>query len=199
MKTNAQRQARLFYIVGASGSGKDSIMHRYREIAVDEDFPIVPAHRSITRANTNDEGSVHLSESEFCWRERNGLFSMSWRANGLCYGIGMEVEHWLAAGFSVLVNGSRAYLPEAKSIFGDRLHSILIDVPAELLLRRLQDRGRESAPAIEKRLERHQALSDNMRCDSVISNQSKIETAVDALKDVIDMATLQSNQNKQKY
>ena len=39
---------------------------------------------------------------------------MHWQANGLQYGIPVQVNEWLSSGRHVLVNGSRGYLPEAR-------------------------------------------------------------------------------------
>lgn len=65
---------------------------------------------------------------------------MHWRANGLDYGIPRQVDQWLAAGRAVLVNGSRAYLPEARQRYPDLL-AVLVEVKPEVLRQRLLARG----------------------------------------------------------
>ena len=188
MNLSEQLETKIFFIVGASGSGKDSLIRGFRELLHEEykeEAPIVTAHRYITRENTSDEGSVYLSESEFLLRERNNFFSMSWQANDLRYGIGTEIHQWLNSGYSVLVNGSRAYLPKAKEKYGDLLHSILVDVPEQLLRERLRTRARESVEAIESRIERHRDLKRTISCDSEVSNEHSIEKAAEQLKDIL--------------
>jgi ribose 1,5-bisphosphokinase len=104
----------LFYIIGPSGSGKDSLM-RYSRDRLDGTDGVVFTHRYITRpVEPQGENHVALSEGEFKARAAAGLFALHWRSHGLHYGIGCELDHWLAAGLKVVVNGSRGYLPEAR-------------------------------------------------------------------------------------
>jgi ribose 1,5-bisphosphokinase len=72
------------------------------------------AHRYITRsAAEGGANQVELSEAEFALRKRLGLFVMDWEMSGHRYGIGTELNYWLAAGLSVVVNGSHAHLEHA--------------------------------------------------------------------------------------
>jgi len=186
MSTSETKKNKLFYVVGASGSGKDSILNCFRTRSNDDvASPVLIAHRYITREGSNNEDSIYLSEQEFALREKSGLFSMSWQANGLHYGIGKEVEHWLSEGFSVLVNGSRAYLPQAETRFGGRLHSILVSVPEEELRNRLFQRSRENEAEIEQRLLRHRTFADSVCCDSELSNMDSIDSVVDTLESIM--------------
>lgn len=144
--------AKLFYVLGASGAGKDSLIEAARERFCDR---LMVAHRYITRpASAGSENHVALTDAEFDLRTRQALFSMHWRANGLRYGVGREVETWLASGMDVMVNGSRAYLPFAKGLFGDQLEVVWISVSPDALRERLEARGRESMEEIAQRLER---------------------------------------------
>ncbi|MCK9989910.1 MAG: phosphonate metabolism protein/1,5-bisphosphokinase (PRPP-forming) PhnN [Rugosibacter sp.] len=141
----------LLYVIGASGSGKDSLMHAARETLAG-DPNVVFAHRYITRpANAGGENHVALSETEFAARLARNLFAMHWHSHGLHYGLGLEINHWLAKGLTVVVNGSREYLNEASEKYSE-LKPVLIDVSTEVLRERLQLRGRESATSIETRL-----------------------------------------------
>lgn len=109
-----------------------------------------------------------------------GAFAMHWRANGLDYGIPRQVDQWLAAGRAVLVNGSRAYLPEARQRYPDLL-AVLVEVKPEVLRQRLLARGRETAEEVEQRLARSarlQAAADPSV--HVLDNSSTLEAAVAA-------------------
>ncbi len=68
--------------------------------------------------------------------------------------MGIEIDLWLHAGFDVLVNGSRAHLPQARSRYEAALLPVCLEVSPEILRSRLQNRGRESAKEIDQRLER---------------------------------------------
>ncbi|MDP2431931.1 MAG: phosphonate metabolism protein/1,5-bisphosphokinase (PRPP-forming) PhnN [Pseudomonadota bacterium] len=149
----------LLYVIGASGSGKDSLMQIARE-ALAGDADVVFAHRYITRpSHAGGENHVALSEAEFEARLARNLFAMHWRSHGLRYGLGCELNHWLAKGLTVVVNGSREYLDEASKKY-DELKPVLIEVSTEVLRERLQSRGRESSSDIEVRLTRAEAFKN---------------------------------------
>ncbi|GGY04103.1 phosphonate metabolism protein/1,5-bisphosphokinase (PRPP-forming) PhnN [Paludibacterium paludis] len=146
-----RERGRVWYLIGPSGAGKDSVMARARE-QLAPGAPVLFAHRYITRpARAGGENHVELSEAEFCAREARGLFALTWRSHGLRYGIGLEVEGWLAAGFDVVVNGSRHALDTARSRFAG-MRPVVVTAPVAMLADRLARRGRESAEAIALRL-----------------------------------------------
>jgi ribose 1,5-bisphosphokinase len=60
--------ARLYYVVGASGAGKDSLM-QYARSALAGKGAIVFAHRYITRAAQSEgENHIALTKGEFLQR-----------------------------------------------------------------------------------------------------------------------------------
>lgn len=82
-------EGRLFYVIGPSGSGKDSLM-RYARASLAGDPSVVFAHRYITRPmELHGENHVALTETEFDARLAAGLFAMHWESHGLRYGIGL--------------------------------------------------------------------------------------------------------------
>lgn len=173
-------QARLIYVVGPSGSGKDSLLRYAREQLAD-DAGVVFAHRYITRpADAGGENHVALTPAEFATRLRNRLFALAWESHGHAYGVGIEINQWLAKGATVVVNGSREYLDEARRRFAELL-PVTIDVPAELLRERLMARGREDRPAIEQRLARHRAMQRQPVVGRVITNDGPLERAGQAM------------------
>ncbi|MDF7659643.1 ribose 1,5-bisphosphokinase [Erwiniaceae bacterium L1_54_6] len=144
--------ARLIWLTGPSGAGKDSLLNALREAPPER---LVIAHRYITRpADAGGENHVALSEAEFRRREALGLFALSWQAHGFCYGLGEEIDHWLARGLNVLVNGSRLHLPVAQQRYGSQLLPLVLQVSPEVLAARLRQRGRESEAEIARRLAR---------------------------------------------
>jgi len=175
----------LFYLIGASGSGKDSLLEGCRK-RLPAQLRCCVAHRYITRsADAGGENHIHLSESEFLLREQLGLFAMNWYSHGYHYGIGNEIDTWLDSGANVLVNGSREYLSHAMSMY-DELVPVLIDVGIDTLRQRLIIRGREMEEEIERRLTRHQQMIAKMpECTLHIRNEGPLEDGVQALLDVI--------------
>ncbi len=173
-------QARLIYVIGPSGSGKDSLLRYAREKLAD-DPGVIFAHRYITRsADAGGENHVALTRAEFATRLRNRLFALAWESHGHAYGVGIEINQWLAKDATVVVNGSREYLPDATRRFPELL-AVAIDAPTDVLRDRLMARGREDRVAIEQRLARHRAMQSQPQAATVITNDGPLERAGEAL------------------
>ncbi|WP_421507223.1 ribose 1,5-bisphosphokinase [Erwinia rhapontici] len=143
---------RLIWLMGPSGSGKDSLLLALRECAPER---VIVAHRYITRsASAGGENHIALSEHEFRRRREYGLFALDWQAHQFYYGLGIEIDQWLASGLDVVVNGSRLHLAGARQRYAERLLPVCLQVSAEILAGRLRQRGREDEAAIEQRLQR---------------------------------------------
>jgi ribose 1,5-bisphosphokinase len=176
--------AALIYVVGASGSGKDSLM-RYARERLCTVPGICFAHRYITRpAGAGGENHVALTEEEFTARCQARLFALHWESHGLRYGIGIELNQWLSKGVTVVVNGSREYLHEAWKRYPEML-PVHIEVGHDVLRERLLSRGRETPAQVEKRLERNQGLQSSGFHGTVIPNNETLDVAGEALVDLI--------------
>jgi len=143
--------ARLIYVMGASGVGKDSLLGYARSRC--RNGRIVFAHRYITRADGGGENHISLTDAEFDLRADTGLFAMQWRSHTLRYGIGIEIDQWLARGCTVVVNGSRAYVPHALERY-PAMTVVHVTAPPHVLATRLAARGRETRDEIAARLAR---------------------------------------------
>ncbi|WP_415900934.1 phosphonate metabolism protein/1,5-bisphosphokinase (PRPP-forming) PhnN [Neptuniibacter sp. QD48_11] len=176
---------KLFYLMGASGSGKDTLLQGCRQ-RLEHSHQAFIAHRYITRAaDAGGENHIHLTESEFQLRVDTAMFAMHWASHGHLYGIGKEVEIWVKAGLNVIINGSREYLPIAMQQY-DFLIPVMINIKTELLRDRLHKRGRETDLEIEKRLKRHADFLDHMPTGTMyIDNSGSKEKGIDALMDII--------------
>jgi len=142
--------SRLLYLMGASGAGKDSLLDALRHALP---AGLIVAHRYITRpANAGAENHIALHDDEFIQRIEQGLFALDWQAHGWRYGVGVEVDHWMAQGCNVVVNGSRAHLDKAMQRYGQRLLPVCLQVSENVLEQRLRQRGREEAEQIRHRL-----------------------------------------------
>ncbi|WP_432471129.1 phosphonate metabolism protein/1,5-bisphosphokinase (PRPP-forming) PhnN [Amphritea sp. HPY] len=177
---------KLLYLVGASGSGKDSLLEGCRQ-RLQPDHGCFVAHRYITRAaNIGGENHIHLSADEFDMRASMGMFAMQWYSHGYSYGIGAEIDNWLAKGVNVVINGSREYLRIAMHSYPN-LIPVLVEVDSESLHQRLLKRGRESETEILQRLERHRQIVDSLPANIMrIDNNTDLKHGVDALLKLID-------------
>ncbi|VVO30000.1 phosphonate metabolism protein/1,5-bisphosphokinase (PRPP-forming) PhnN [Pseudomonas fluorescens] len=179
---------RLIYLMGPSGSGKDSLLDAAREPLVDRGCRIV--RRVITRsAQAVGEAAQAVSVDEFITLQAQGAFTLSWQANGLFYGIPKEIDGWLESGLDVLVNGSRGHLPQACERYPVLL-ALLLTVDQPVLRQRLLARGRESLPEIEARLARNADFVASLRASEdkqlrLLDNSGPIEQTLGRLLQLI--------------
>lgn len=153
----------LVYLMGASGSGKDSLLDALRYALP---AGLVVAHRYITRsADAGAENHIALHDDEYQQRREQGLFALDWQAHGCCYGVGIEIDHWMAQGCNVVVNGSRAHLSQAVQRYGHRLLPVCLHVSENVLVQRLQQRGRENEEQIRHRLLRAAQYASGLPAD----------------------------------
>jgi ribose 1,5-bisphosphokinase len=109
---------------------------------------------------------------------------LSWQANGLHYGIPIEIDQWLQQGHDVLINGSRAHLAQAQQRYPELL-AVLLTVEQNVLRRRLLARGRESVAEIEARLERNARFAGELLSGNpsvrLLDNSGDLQETVAAL------------------
>ena len=171
----------LIYVVGPSGAGKDSVLD-YARAHLAADAPVVFARRTITRPSAA-RGEHHnaVTDNEFAASQRTGAFAIEWEANGLRYGIGTEIRAWLAAGKTVVVNGSREHLLVVAADF-PTVQVVHITASTATIRTRLAARGRETPAEVEARLTRgaRMKLPSGMAVTE-IANDGALAQAGDAL------------------
>lgn len=187
----------LVYLVGPSGSGKDSIL---RELAPALPADYVIMKRVITRPSSPEtEDFESLSLEAFNQQEVQGEFALSWRANGLAYGVRTELDQHLVAGKTVLVNGSRGHWTNVVARYPSAI-LVLIKVDDALLRERLISRGRESIQDIQRRLERNAYVEQALKNKSsllqssmwVLDNSDELHVAVNRLRQQLSGLSMQS-------
>ncbi|AKM31030.1 phosphonate metabolism protein/1,5-bisphosphokinase (PRPP-forming) PhnN [Pandoraea faecigallinarum] len=178
-------RARLYYVMGPSGAGKDSLL-AYARSRLDgaraDAVPVLFAHRYITRAPSEGENHIALSHAAFALRHSLGCFALDWHSHDCRYGIGIEIDAWLAAGANVVVNGSRAFLGQAVARYGERLHLVEIRVDPVVRAMRLASRGRETGEALDRRVAHTVSWIPPEGIPlSVVDNNGPLEAAGDRL------------------
>lgn len=149
---------RLVYFMGPSGAGKDSLLDWLRA-NLPSPCPVHWAQRTISRLPMpGGEAYESVSPEAFAALHHEQAFALHWEANGLGYGIRHAQLAPLADGQWVLLNGSRAYLPEALARFPD-LVAVHITASPQVLRQRLLSRGRETPNAVEARVQRAMAFT----------------------------------------
>lgn len=175
---------RLIYLMGPSGSGKDSLIEAARARLAACGCEVI--RRVVTRSpQAAGEDALGVSRETFARMKSEGAFAMHWEANGFEYGIPVQLDEWLAAGRNVLVSGSRAYLQQARERYPD-LKAIMLTVTNEELHRRLVQRGRETASEIAARLKRNTLFLDQLAYAQnqgieLLDNSAELSVGVNAL------------------
>ncbi|MBD8494318.1 phosphonate metabolism protein/1,5-bisphosphokinase (PRPP-forming) PhnN [Pseudomonas syringae] len=185
---------RLIYLIGPSGAGKDSLLDAARPALAARGCRQV--RRVITRsAEAVGEAAEAVSVEQFLALQAQGAFALSWHANGLHYGIPVQIDAWLADGHDVLVNGSRAHLQAARQRYPDLL-AIVLSVEHDVLRQRLLARGRESLADIEARLARNARFASDLLSESpgvrVLDNSGDLQGSVRQLLDYLGIAADES-------
>jgi len=178
--------SRLLYLMGASGSGKDSLLDALRQHLPTD---VAVAHRYITRpADAGAENHIALSETEFIQRRQLGLFALEWHAHQCRYGVGIEIDSWMQLGCHVVVNGSRAHLDIARQRYGKRLLPVCLQVSDEVLAARLTERGREDAAQIACRLQRAREYASALPAEChLLNNDGALQEPLQHLLAVLSL------------
>lgn len=161
------------FVCGPSGSGKDSVM-AYAQQALATRADIVFSRRFITRPVHAGSDHDALSPAAFAALRRAGSLSWHWQAHGFDYGIGSSYGDAVRAGRRVVVNASREHVKALPASLDRRVVHITAD--PEALAQRLLKRGRDSAEAVARRLERN-AEFDGLSADCVIVNNGELADA----------------------
>ncbi|MGY6411169.1 MAG: phosphonate metabolism protein/1,5-bisphosphokinase (PRPP-forming) PhnN [Alkalilacustris sp.] len=162
---------RLIAVVGPSGAGKDTLLAGV--LAARPDWELV--RRVITRPAGVGEAHEPVGMAEFEARRALGQFALHWQAHGLQYGIPRAALARVRAGATVLFNGSRAALPQARAVW-PRLEVVVVTAPIPVLAARLSARGRESAEAVAARL--HRSLMPPPEGAQVVQNDAGVAEGV---------------------
>ena len=143
----------LVLVVGPSGAGKDSLIrsavNRFKG-DVRFSFP----RRVITRvAQTMAEDHDTLTPEMFELAVKENAFFLHWGAHDLRYGIPISARQDLSSGRCVVINVSRNVITAAAAAV-NKTCVMEVTAPQEILLRRLQQRGRSDDGDLLKRVSR---------------------------------------------
>ena len=168
----------LFLVVGNSGSGKDSIIYGVIENYPSDLKQVYPVKRYITRPSSETEYNYSVTPEEFKELKNQGKFALKWHIYGLDYGVPIKIDNWLKNGNSVIVNVSRTIVDEAKEIY-ENIKVIFIEVPFEITLTRVKDRGRENGELLNERIERAKTHQKFPNADFIVDNSEGLDLAIE--------------------
>lgn len=143
----------IVLIVGASGTGKDSLLRSARSY-YQNDPRFCFARRYITRPADANEDNFYIDRAGFQILKNHGYFITDWSANGNLYGIPWSATENCPEA-TLFCSVSRTAIRSFEKQF-PQVSAIQITARPEMLLDRLTKRGREDSDAIKKRIARAQ-------------------------------------------
>lgn len=179
--------ANIFYIIGSSGAGKDSLIN-YLQNTMPQDTALKFVQRYITRpADAGGENHMAISKTDFLIMKQQNNFAMDWFSHETYYGISIEINHWLSTNYNVIMNGSRGYLQEALIKYPNMV-PVLISVDPLILSERLFSRGRENYKQIQQRVAQAIRLENSVSHPhlEIIENNGELKMAGTELLNLIN-------------
>lgn len=183
-----QRGPVLFYLIGPSGAGKDSLAAYARE-RLGDNGPVFFAPRDVTRNPTNGVFDQSVDWPTFEARRSHGAYALHWEAHDNGYGVPTRIDAELAAGRNVLVSGSRYAMDDAMDRYRN-LVAVYIRATVETRTERLVKRSREDRAGIRARLERQEPPRLEVPDLVFIDNDGALEVAGDRMVTLLRGAAL---------
>lgn len=182
---NIMKTGTLFYVVGASGVGKDTLLYLAKKTLANSDvrFP----KRYITRSSeAGGEDHMPISREGFLKKIDDSFFSLWWHSHNKYYGISNHINSYLAQGVNVVINGSRGYYGEALKKYPN-MKTILITASEDTIRKRLTKRGRETKEEIEKRIKRTRKFNSFLGNNNLIilNNDTSLEVSGQKFIDIL--------------
>ncbi|MHA1803936.1 MAG: hypothetical protein ACTSU4_05320 [Promethearchaeota archaeon] len=146
--------------------------------------PIHVAKRFITRNPSEFEDNYSITPEQFQEMDKQAKFALKWHVYDLDYGVPAEIDDWLKKGHSVIVNVSRMIIPEARKLYKN-VKVIFIEVPIELTIKRIMERGREKGKSLKKRIERAKKYQKYPEADFIVDNSKDLDHAISQFLDYI--------------
>ena len=168
-------------VCGASGAGKDSVI-AWAAQHLERRDDIVFARRMVTRAPHPGSDHDAVTQSHFGALTASQALAWHWEAHGFQYGISAHYADDVAAGRTVVVNGSRAHVAGLAPSAHVRVVQIVAD--ATLLASRMAQRGRDAPEDVARRLARNARFSD-LNVDCTIPNPGELDIAGRQLADFL--------------
>ena len=184
MSSESQDKSKsLIFVVGTSGSGKDSVMRETVAYLTDNGVSAQILKRMITRTPDKYEESNYLSIDEFS--NRKSEFAITWEIYDNWYGIPWDpINEAYENQTLLLINVSRGVLYEVRRLF-PLSQIILITVPKEIAESRLKKRGREDQEGMKKRLSRMSKVIDMPTPSKIIKNTGDLKDTAKELGDYL--------------
>ncbi len=177
----------LIFVVGTSGSGKDSVMRETVTYLDTIDIPASILRRVITRPSDKNEESTFMTVEEFSLHKAEDEFALYWNIYDNWYGCGWrQIKEAINRKEFLLINISRGMLFKAREVFPKCL-IILVTVPQEIAESRIKKRGREDEEGLQTRLTRMKKKIDMPTPNLVIENIGDLPKTAEVLGNFLNI------------
>ncbi len=171
----------LVFVVGTSGSGKDSVMRETVSFLHSQNIPAATLKRVITRPSDKNEESTFMTSDEFLQQKANNEYALSWNIYDNWYGCGWApIKEAISLNKLLLINVSRSMLFKAREVFPE-CRIILVTVPKEVAESRIKRRGREDDSGLQIRLKRMKSKVEMPTPDKIIENTGDLARTAEIL------------------
>lgn len=165
----------IVLIVGASGSGKDTLLNNAKRSFQNRD-DIFFARRYVTRSPDSHEDNYYIEPEAFRLLKRADFFVSTWKAHDNLYGIPRNIVSKNRQDSTVICSISRTAIEDFEYSF-HWVTTIQVIARQEILRERLASRGREHELDIEKRLARA-AMPVHARKLITFDNSGSVEEGI---------------------
>jgi guanylate kinase len=164
----------LYLIVGASGSGKDTLIQHTTRIIGRVFVPIKYCTRKPRQGEMQGREYRFVSERQF---RKLKLFT-KYEVYGASYGVGTKLLQELSKGYDVFLNISNRLTGEIKARY-PRTKVVYVFVSLDKLKERILMRRREDEKSIAERLERaRENLNFIGNADFIVNNNGTVRESV---------------------
>lgn len=173
---------KLFFLVGNSGSGKDSLLNEIQQRWPSSHPNLYVPTRYITRPTHETEPFYSITIDEFQRMKKSGKFCFSWHIYDTHYGVPEDVIKRVKNGEFCIINVSRTIIKEIRKKY-PKIKVIFVHVPFEITKQRIHNRGRESTNSdqFKKRLARAKENEFFEDADHTIDNSGDLSNATEEL------------------
>ena len=171
----------LVFVVGTSGSGKDSVMRETVSFLTSQSIPATTLKRAITRPPDRNEDSTFMTVDEFLKHKEDNEFALSWHVYDNWYGCSwVGINKAIRENQLLLINISRSILFKAREVFPDCL-IVLVTVPKEIAASRILKRGREDEKGLQTRLTRMESKIEIPTPNIIVENTGNLNKTAEEL------------------